>query len=283
MKSFYHKRLVPHKILNFVPKNAIMCGKNPWNLREFSNYFKHNPFGLCVLPPLIHNLDGKKEKIMKKLLFAIFTAAVMAMAQATDGTAPANSKPSLDTHSGIYVDLGLGASLTAYTYDNSEFLDFSNYLEENIFGMGPSANVKVGWLFSNLVTAHASLAYSRANGTLEIIMHGGLFGSTTESSYDVKIQNMFLGAGATFFPFRKPKSIMKGFYVGADIGYNIMQCSNDENIDYRQKNMTWRIETGKAWHVSENVLLGIGGIAAIGYARDAISGNFGLEAKVIYK
>lgn len=193
---------------------------------------------------------------MKNLLFFVLTAAVFATAQAAESPATNNREPSeLDKHSGLYLDAGIGIKLVSNSYNDKEFMSIlSDYDEETLEGTGPEISLKAGWLFQNLVAVYGTFGMNRINADYTFKRHKA-FGSDQEYNTQIKIRQFFLGAGAHFYPFRNPKSVMKGSYAGASLNYI---NSNENDYCINSQGIGIKFEIGKGWHISEHWLLGVG-------------------------
>lgn len=242
---------------------------------------------------------------MKNLLFFILTAAVFATAQAAESPATNNREPSeLDKHSGLYLDAGIGIKLVSNSYNDKEFMSIlSDYDEETLEGTGPEISLKAGWLFQNLVAVYGTFGMNRINADYTFKRHKA-FGSDQEYNTQIKIRQIFLGAGVLFYPFRNPRSVMRGSFAGASLSYI---NSDETNMDSKSGSViNWqgfgiKFEIGKGWHVSEHWLLGVGTTLSAGYAlkrsfknadtEETVQGldfdsgdtTFGLEFKIIRK
>ncbi len=239
---------------------------------------------------------------MKNLLLIILAAASIVFAQTPEEISPNQKQPSLDTHSGVYFEASIGGKLIDYSHDSKDGW-FSSYEEEIVHGEAISAGFKVGWLEKNHVAAYGTFEYTYISGGYKYTEHKA-FSSDKIFDKPIDAHTLYLGAGMLFYPFRNPKSTMRGSYIGASIGYINISGKNSSQEEYLRLNgdgFGFNFELGKGWHITEHWLLGLGGVISTSLMNktniesnnpkfpansiliDGITTNIGLEVKVIRK
>lgn len=123
-------------------------------------------------------------------------------------------------------------------------------------GFGPAIDLKAGFDFGGIVP-FVDLQLMHSWGTLEA------YGSKRDESAN----RFMLGAGANFFPFKNPESVMHGAYVGISLGLMavFVDHPNEFNSDtgLNEQGFSASLQLGKLWKLNQEWSVGVSGIATV--------------------
>jgi len=189
---------------------------------------------------------------MKKLLLIILTAAGFALAN--------TEQAPQDDNSGLYFAAGIG-----FTYANVSHLNILSDTERYA-GLGPYADLRLGWTISPKVTIHGALNASFMSINYDYV-NSGLFGNNSSYTNRAPFHHIFVGGGATFYPFINPKSKMRGSHIGVSLGY-LTYSAEDSDSSYGfgldGKGLGMVLELGKIWNINDHWGIGVDETNTIG-------------------
>lgn len=196
--------------------------------------------------------------LFRTALFILF-ACVMGFAGESVYSSKSHSTSTL-YYNGFFVDFTVGASFLKYDCDDGGFL-FYKY-KDTYDGVGPSFGVKLGGIISELIAPHATFDVALLYGerSVRVRREHNVFGYQ-EDELNENLVRLFLGGGATFFPFRRPGHVMRGSYVGATLGFFVVDGSHripGITGDMDRHGFSWKFDLGKVWSVSERWNIGVG-------------------------
>lgn len=189
---------------------------------------------------------------MKKLLLIILTAAGFALAN-TEQTPQ-------DDNSGLYFAAGIG-----FTRSGVSHLAILSDTDGHS-GIGPYADLRLGWTLSKKFSVHGTVNGSIMNITY-YHSNDGLFGDHSSYSSSGPFYHLFVGGGATFYPFKNPASKMNGAHIGLSLGYltyHTIDPKDSTGFEVNGNGMGMILELGKTWKIGDHWGIGFGETNTIG-------------------
>lgn len=189
---------------------------------------------------------------MKNLLFIVLAIAAIVQANPV--------QPQQYEHSGLYFGCGAG-----FTHASISHLDILSDTER-YNGIGPYADLRLGWTLSRKTSIHGTLSAS----TMTISYfhtNDGLFGDNSSYSSTAPYYRLFVGGGATFYPVKNPNAKMSGLHIGVSLGYLTYNAENSGSyagFKLNGKGLGTILEFGKTWKIGEHWGIGIGETNTIG-------------------
>ena len=203
----------------------------------------------------------------KALLFVLASVATTVFAGVYDSTPQGKTEVRRHANS-FFFDAFIGGTFLNYETesDNLNPYDFKDEFE----GAGPAIGIKLGGMFFELISPHATLDISFAKGDRKRTDSQYFSQYDTYEWHDYEwhesVYRIFLGGGVTVFPFRNPESAMHGFYAGASLGIFAVEGSSDllqNGSDINNEGFSVKLDLGNVWSVSDRWSIGIGYAAAL--------------------
>lgn len=208
-----------------------------------------------------------------KIVKILAIIALFAVASWAQEAKPQKTRPPHE-HRGFFFSAGTGASyadLTAHQKDSDDGWTESTRREFSGWSC-PFFDFKFGKSIANLIVVHSLLELAVYSGesdyhyTEQSYSEGvNLFGISLpkikvdeKKSLDSYAFSFSAGFGLMAYPFRNPRSVMNGFYVGFSSGMDIFLVqSGDNDGDFELSSVFTQYEVGKDWWVSETWSLGV--------------------------
>ena len=208
-----------------------------------------------------------------KMLKTLAIVALLAVTSWAQETVSQKTRPPYE-HRGFFFSAGTGVSYTdlkAYQRDSDGTWDENTSREFSGWSC-PFFDFKFGKSIANLIVVHSLLELAVYSGESDYhykeqsYSEGiNLFGiSLPKTKVDEKKSlnsdafSFAAGIGLMVYPFRNPRSVMNGFYVGFSSGMDIFLVqSGDNDGDFDLSSAFTQYEVGKDWWVSETWSLGI--------------------------
>ena len=208
-----------------------------------------------------------------KTLKLLAIVALLAVTSWSQEAMPQKTRPPHE-HRGFFFSAGTGVAytdLTARQKDSGESWEESTRREFSGWSY-PSFDFKFGKSIANLVVLHsqfelavysgeADYRYSEKSYSDGVNIFGVSFpkvNSEEKKSLDCYAFSFAGGLGLMVYPFRNPRSVMNGFYVGFSSGMDIFLAnSKDSDGDIDLASAYTQYEVGKDWWVSETWSAGI--------------------------
>jgi len=186
---------------------------------------------------------------------------------------PQKTRPPYE-HRGFFFSAGTGVAYTnlkAYQEDSDGSWE-ENTSREFSGWSAPLFDFKFGKSIANLIVLHSRFELATYSGetdyhyTEKSYSEGiNLFGislpkynTDEKKSLDSYAFSFSLGLGFMVYPFRNPRSVMNGFYVGFSSGMDaFFAVSGDDDGDIDVASAFTQYEVGKDWWVSETWSLGV--------------------------
>lgn len=210
-------------------------------------------------------------------------------------TAPQKKTRPSHEHRGFFFSAGLGLAYTdvhakdedsdccgAGTTETTR-RDFSGWAL-------PTMDFKFGKSIGNLVVLHALLDFALYSGEADYHYSKyyenegvNLFGismpkidTKEKEGMETKAISVSWGLGLMVYPFRNPRSVMNGFYVGISGGMDFVVVGLfDEYNDFEMLSVFSQYEVGKDWWVSETWSIGFAFSFAMNTAVEMVQAEEG--------
>ena len=208
-----------------------------------------------------------------KILKTLAIVALFAVTSWAQEATPQKTRPPHE-HRGFFFSAGTGVSWTdlkAYQEDSDGTWEEKTSREFSGWSY-PTFDFKFGKSIANLIVVHSLLELAVYSGESDYhykeqsYSEGiNLFGfnlpktkADEKKSLNSDAFSFAAGIGLMVYPFRNPRSVMNGFYVGFSSGMDIFLVqSGDNDGDFDLSSAFTQYEVGKDWWVSETWSLGV--------------------------